>query len=277
MLAYFSTAVFDQLYRKDGCSSADIAALRKAIYGRELTVRLSLHNLEEILTRKERPQALSAQLRQALSFASLRSLIKPCENLLIDDVRNYAAQGAASNPFLHGPIQDDISSGIAELIETDGEEFTDEFRAVLDEVRRQRFKIVTLCDRLRMTIAEKTDEPQSEIFTPEKLRFEFGPSLASKIAILAGVSENCAERGLSGLLEIRTVGIAVMLILANAAEQSSRWAEVHHVLSAAAAGGVLVCGAGEEREMLAPFAHAGLLPEKFEAIGLSELLERVAH
>jgi hypothetical protein len=277
MIAYFTTAVFDQLYRKSGCTSADIAALRKAIYGRDLTVRLSPHNLEEILLeRKVAPQALSAQLRQALSFASLRTLMKPCQHLLIGDVRDYAAHGSAGNPFLHGPMQDDISNGIAELIESDGEEFSDEFRAVLEETRRQKIKIAALGEHLRTTVASRIEAMPSEERVPTKLWEEFSMPLAAEIAGLAGVLEPCRTRGFDGLLETRTVRIAIALILADfAGGQSKRRGELHHALGAAAAGGVWVWGSGEGRENLAPLAAAGLLPDGFEAIGLGELLGRL--
>ena len=278
MIAYFTTAVFDQLYRKDGCTAADVAALRKAIYGRELTVRRSPHHLEEILLgRKVSPQALSAQIRQALSFASLRSLIKPCEHLLIGEVRDYAARGAAGNPFVHGPIQDDVSSGIGELIESDGEEFTDEFREVLSEAQRQKTKLAAFVDQQRATVAEPINAIPAEERRPLRLWQTFAMPLASAIADFADVLEPCRERGLEGLLKVRTVRVVAALTLGDfIGSAMAPKIPVHHVLSAAASKGVLVAGSGELRESLAPLAAADVLPVGFEVIGLTELLGRVA-
>jgi hypothetical protein len=266
MIAYFDTAVFDQLYRKVGCGSADIAALRKAVYGRELSVRLSPHHLEEILlARKASPQALSAQLRQTLSFAGLRSLLKPCEHLLIGDVRDYASRGESGNPFLHGPIQDDYSSGIAELIESDGEEFSDEFRDALEGVRRAKLRTRALFERLQHDVETGTDTL----------------GLAAAIAETAGVLEACEARGLEGLLQIKTVGAVVAILMANREDPSlgsggplsDGW---HHAIGAAAVGGVFVCGDEPLRATLASLAKARRWVEGCEVTDLAGLLGRVA-
>jgi hypothetical protein len=278
MIAYFTTAVFDQLYRKDGCTSADVAALRKAIYGRELTVRLSPHHLAEILlARKAAPQALSAQIRQALSFASLRSLLKPCEQLLISDIRDYAAQGAAGNPFLHGPIQNDFSSGIAELIESDGEEITDEFREALENAHRQKMRIARLAEHLTDTVSAEIDAISAEQRSFPILWRNFARLLATEIAAFGDVLDESRSRGLDSLLEIRTVRLLAALILSHfvGGAADAFPGELHHALSAAAGGGVLVTGGGERRDAFAPLASAGLLPKDFEAIGLPDLLGRI--
>src|ERR1700722_10468599 len=262
MIAYFDTAVFDQLYRKVGCGSADIAALRKAVYGRELSVRLSPHHLEEILlARKASPQALSAQLRQTLSLAGLRSLLKPCEHLLIGDVRDYASRGESGNPFLHGPIQDDYSSGIAELIESDGEEFSDEFREALEGVRRAKLRTRALFEGLQrdMETGLHTD----------------AIGLAGVIAEAVGVREACEARGLEGLLRIKTVGAAVALLLAHrGADVPGMGDGWHHAISAAAVGGVFVCGDELLRATLGSLAEAHRWPEGCEVTDLAGLLGR---
>jgi hypothetical protein len=264
MIAYFDTTVFDQLYRKVGCGSADIAALRKAVYGRELSVRLSPHHLEEILlARKASPQALSAQLRQTLSFAGLRSLLKPCEHLLIGDVRDYASRGESGNPFLHGPIQDDYSSGIAELIESDGEEFSDEFREALEGVRRAKLRTRALFEGLQRDMETVADSD--------------GSGLAGAIAEAAGVREACEARGLDGLLRIKTVGAAVALLLAHRGAGSSGVADGwHHAIGAAAVGGVFVCGDAHLRTTLGSLADTHRWPEGCEVTDLAGLLGRVA-
>jgi len=49
MIAYLDTNAFDHLYKRIGCTSADIAELRKAVYGRGLSMPIGIHVLEEIL------------------------------------------------------------------------------------------------------------------------------------------------------------------------------------------------------------------------------------
>ena len=82
MIAYLDNKVFDHLYKKVGCTSADIADLRKAIYGRGLAITLGIHVLEEILlNRRASPQELAARVKLTLSLASIRRMVKPCDQL----------------------------------------------------------------------------------------------------------------------------------------------------------------------------------------------------
>ncbi|MGA2410945.1 MAG: hypothetical protein ABSG46_11235 [Candidatus Binataceae bacterium] len=284
MKAYFDTAVFDHLYRKIGCGSADIAALRKAIYGREVSVRLSPHNLEEILlARKASPQAHSAQLRQMLSIASLRSLLKPCEDLLIGDVRAYAANGAADNPFLHGAIQNVYSSGIAELIESDGEEFSDEFIEALEDVRRQRADLIALLGRLLVRLKAEREASAGHPSTLTALWQAHAVVVAEQLADQAGVLTRCRARGISGLLEVPAVRTAIAFVLAGLSEERSADSigkvayldGVHHALNAAVTDGTFVAADDSLRTALASLIGAGLAPGT-EVIDLVALLNRVA-
>ena len=86
MIAYLDTNVFDNLYKKIGCTSADIAQLRKAIYGRGLAIPIGIHVLDEILlNRRASPQELVARLKLTLSLASIRRMVKPCDQLIAAD------------------------------------------------------------------------------------------------------------------------------------------------------------------------------------------------
>jgi hypothetical protein len=280
MIAYFDTVVFDHLYRKIGCSSADIAALRKAIYGRELSVRLSPHNLDEILlARKALPQALSAQLRQMLSLASLRSLLKPCMDLLIGGLRAFAAGGAADNPFLHGSIQEAYSTGIAELIESDGEEFSDEFIEALEDARRQKGNLVALLGRLQAGLKAENIASARHPFSLSELWQSNASEMAAQLADRAGVLDQCRTRGFEGLLEVTVVRVAITIVLAGHADPDglpTPLGNVHHALNAAATGGTFVAADESLRSSLTAVTAAGLMPDSIEVIGLQALLSRVA-
>ncbi len=97
MVAYLASSAFGHLYRKINCTAADIDALRKAIYSRTVSIPLGLHNLEEIvLARQASPQAMAAQIRLLLSISNWRVQVKPCGQLLGDDLRAFAADAASS-------------------------------------------------------------------------------------------------------------------------------------------------------------------------------------
>jgi hypothetical protein len=118
MVAYLASSAFGHLYRKLDCAAADIGALRKAIYSRTVSIPLGLHNLEEIvLARQASPQAMAAQLRLLLSISNWRVLLKPCGQLLGDDLRAFAASSDPARPSLHGAMQNAVTTGISELLE----------------------------------------------------------------------------------------------------------------------------------------------------------------
>ena len=123
MVAYLATSAFGYLYRNIDCTAADIAALRKAIYSRTVSIPLGLHNLEQIvLARGASPQAMAAQVRLLLSISNWRVLLKPCGQLLDDDLRAFVAGAPSPGAFLRGEMQNAVTTGISELLESDGED-----------------------------------------------------------------------------------------------------------------------------------------------------------
>jgi len=70
--------------------------------------------------------------------------VKPCDQLIGDDIRNYAANGAPARPFVDVQIQNASTQGIAELVESDGEEFSEEIAEALADTngaRNASFKV----------------------------------------------------------------------------------------------------------------------------------------
>ncbi len=253
MIAYLDFGAFDSLYRRDGCTAADVASLRKSVYGRNLALALSIHHLEEIvIARRVPPQALSAQIRFTLSFASLRYLLKPSADLLIDEIRSYAASGAAGSPFLHGPAADAISSGIGELIESDGEEIAEEFVAALELARARRADLAAIVERARVASAAAADAERSV-------------AAMRALAGAAGALAGCDQRGIEGLLGLRIVRMA-----AGIAAAPPEPPLIDHAIAAAARAEIVVSADPRMREMVTRLALDGLasssLPEFIDSI-----------
>lgn len=253
MIAYLDFGAFDSLHRRDGCTAADVAALRKSVYGRDVTLALSIHHIEEIvIARRVSPQALSAQIRFTLSFASLRYLLKPSADLLIDEIRSYAASGAAGSPFLHGSAADAISSGIGELIESDGEEIAEDFVEALELARARRGDLALMIDRARAAAA----------VAPE------GDRIVAAMRALAGAAgalAGCEERGISGLMGLRIVRMA-----AGIASEPPEPLAADHAIAAAARAEVVVSADPRIRELVARLSLDGLTSR-----GLPEFLATV--
>jgi hypothetical protein len=271
MIAYFDTQTFNQIYGKIGCTGADIANLRKAIYGRQLTIRLSIHTLEEILlARKVSPQAFAAQVKLTLSLASGRALIKPCQQLVFDDVLSYGARGEADRPFLRGDLQNTIADGIAALIESDGEDLDEDFVAVLDDARRQKQQFLALLDDIRQKAADREPASQAASSPPDLERASL--SAAERLAERAGSLESCRHRGLDGLLRIKSVRMTLAAAESETHSHAphSDSAASHHVVSAAAVAETFVSGDGHQ----ALLARVPL--DGFTAFTLRDFLTRLA-
>jgi hypothetical protein len=273
MAVYLDTNVFDHLYKKIGCTSVDIANLRKKIYGRELSLPLSIHTLEEILLdRRARPELLVAKVKLTLSLGNFRRMVKPCDQLLTDDIRAYAATGAADRPFIDANLQNIISDGIGELIETDGEELDEDMVALLREVRGRK-------ERFRDLLRAPDDRAESGDLTfDEYLRREM-PLVLEAHARAAGVLDACRARGVDGLFNLRSVRAAIGVVLSYAYGQSfegwspkgSDFFDLLHVPCAAAVAETFVT---DDARLQKAISRVPL--EGFEVLDLPGFLQRVS-
>ncbi|HVB82007.1 MAG TPA: hypothetical protein VNE82_18915 [Candidatus Binataceae bacterium] len=237
MIAYLATSAFGHLYRKIDCTAADIGALRKAIYSRTVSIPLGMHNLEEIVfARRASPQAMAAQLRLLLSISSWRALLKPCGQLLADDLRAFAAGAEPPRPFLRGAMQNAVTTGISELLESDGEELNEDFALALDEVRREREAFVAgLGEFLAECGTRFTPPPNAGAF--EEYFARNAPDAAAGLAERAGIGAQCGGRGAEALLALKSarmwVGAALSLACAQSVEgRPSRAEEINEVMHA---------------------------------------------
>jgi len=279
MAAYLDTNVFDHLYKKVGCSGADIANLRKKIYGRELSIPRSIHTLEEILLdRRARPELLVAKIKLTLSLGNFRRMVKPCDQLLSDDIRAYAATGEAARPFIDANLQNVISDGIGELIESDGEELDDDLIAALEETRRQK-------EHFRDTArAAQAENEQAAASVSGQVTFEqyfnlTAPSVARRFAERAGVLAECENRGLEGLLNIRSVrmsvGTTLSLIFAWTFEGlSPKIGDSKDLLHAALAAAVAETFVTDDATLRRIVARVPL--DNFEVLDLPTFLQQVS-
>jgi hypothetical protein len=234
MVAYLASSAFGHLYRKIDCTAADIGALRKAIYSRTVSIPLGLHNLEEIvLARQASPQAMAAQIRLLLSISNWRVQVEPCGQLLGDDLRAFAADADPARPFLHGAMQNAVTTGISELLESDGEELNEDFAEALDEVRREREAFAAgLGEFLAECGRRFTPPPGADAF--DEYFERNAPEAAAALAERAGVGAEFERRGAAAILALKSVrmwvGAALSLACALRAADTFVTAEVRTLL-----------------------------------------------
>ena len=266
MVAYLASSAFGHLYRKIDCTAADIGALRKAIYSRTVSIPLGLHNLEEIvLARQASPQAMAAQLRLLLSISNWRVLLKPCGQLLGDDLRAFAAGADPARPFLHGAMQNAVTTGISELLESDGEELNEDFAQALDEARREREAFVAgLGEFLAECGTRFTPPPAADAF--DEYFERNAPEVAAALADRAGVDAEFRRRGTEAILALKSVrmwvGAALSLACALSLEgrpaRAEEANEVMHAASGAAAADTFVTADARALPWLSRVAIDGL-------------------
>ncbi len=243
MIAYLATGVFGHLYRKIDCTAADIGGLRKAVYSRTVSIPLGLHNLEELIpARAASPQALAAQLRLLLSISNWRALLKPCGLLLADDLRSFAAGAEPASPFLRGEMQNAVTTGISELLESDGEDINEDFALVLEQAKSEREAFAAGMREFLAECATRLAPPPAAAF--EEYFARNAPDAAAALAERAGVGVQCKRRGLDGLLAVKSArmwaGAMLSLAWARAFESRAPRADdvddaLHAVTGAAAA------------------------------------------
>lgn len=243
MIAYLATSAFGHLYRKINCTAADIGALRRAIYSRTVSIPLGLHNLEEIImSHSASPQATAAQLRLLLSISSWRVLLKPCGQLLADDLRAFAAGAAPAGPFLRGTMQNAVTTGISELLESDGEDLNEDFAQALDEAGREREAFVAGLSEFLAECGTRF-APSANPDGFEEYFERNAPDAAAALAKRAGVGPECSRRGAAALLALKSarmwVGAALSLACAQSVEGrppgAEEMKEVMHAVTGAAA------------------------------------------
>jgi len=274
MIAYLDTNAFDHLYKKIGCTAADIANLRKKIYSRELSIRPSIHVLSEILLdRRARPELLVARVKLTLSLANFRRMVKACDQLLIDDMRAYATRGEADRPYVSADLQNTISAGISELVETDGEELDEEMVAALEAARQRKEWFPGWLKVHDEAVAEFSEIGFEEYFKSEL------PSVMEAYARFAGVLDACRERGFDGLFDLRSIRAAAGIVLSfsysrrfqGRAPTESDFFDLGHVPCAAAVADTFVTNNARLREALSRVPLEG-----FEVIDLPAFLARLA-
>lgn len=266
MVAYLATSAFGHLYRKIDCTAADIGGLRKAIYSRAISIPLGLHNLEEIvLARPASARSMAAQLRLLLSISNWRVLLKPCGQLLADDLRAFAAGAEPARPFLHGAMQNAVTTGISELLESDGEELNEDFTQALDEVRREREAFAAGLGEFLAECGTRFTPPSATGAFEEYFERN-APDAAAALAERAGVGAECKRRGVEALLGLKSarmwVGASLSLACARSLEGGPSRAEeaneVMHAVSGAAAADTFVTADARALSWLGRVAIDGL-------------------
>jgi hypothetical protein len=207
---YFDTNVYDHI-DKDDVPMTDLDALRSALANRKLVANLSIADVEELLGQWEtnRPAAIR-KLQLARDLVGFHQMLKQPSDLLADAFKAYAAGEAAASYLMPPNQRHVVVSSLHSVIQGD----TKLDRVVSESLEKVRLMIKGF--RQMMT------ESRAEVLAQWKIivaNLGRNPTFqeywkAGAIDFAEGLIppdslEGCRARGFDGLLEIRTVRLAV--------------------------------------------------------------------
>lgn len=207
---YFDTNVYDHI-DKGYVSSADVDALRRALANRNLTARISIATVEELLGEWETNRnAAVRKLQIARDLVGFDGMMKQPRDLLADATAAYASGEVALSPLMPADQRNIIVSSLHRIAA--GE-------TTLDSVTSKSLHQVKLMKKdFRQGMAQSRKEVCEEW---EKIVGKEGRNVtfpeywaAGAVQFAEGLVppdyiDACRARGFDGLLEVRTVRLAV--------------------------------------------------------------------
>lgn len=271
---YFDTSAWDHLYKKVGISESDSAALVSAVKTREMSVLPSITNLEEVVCAlKSRPDLAIAELRFILGLADSQRLLKPPHLLLRDDINSYVLTSASSQPF----IVDSVIQSSLRALQNPSQKDMVELLSVVKATQEQKERFTAGMKETREKILLEAKKLRGRRPSFNDYWKEFAGKLAESFAERVAVLDACKKRGINGLLELRSVRLAVGMNLSLFYAQTlegrtpkkgdSR--DIHHAIIASAADG-FVTDDGEFARLLSRVPI-----EEFEVMNLNGLFELI--
>jgi len=207
---YFDTNVYDRI-DKGEVPSTDVDALRLALSRRNLVANLSIADVEELLGQWETNRtAAIRKLQLARDLVGFDEILKQPRDLLADAIKAYAL-GEATPSYLMPPDQRHVVvSSLHRVIQGD----TKLDRVVSESLEKVRLMIKGF--RQWMTESRAEVLTQWEIIVANLRRnptfqeyWEAGAVDFTEGLVPPDSLEACRMRGFDGLLEIRTVRLAV--------------------------------------------------------------------
>jgi hypothetical protein len=251
---YFDRNTFQDLYeQRNGVSASDVSRLRSAIRHGEVDVAISMTVLEETFaTWGTNQRRALAEVDFTLDLVGQRRklnrarVIKEAGDLLTDDIRAYAADEPPPGPYVIHDLSDLLIPPISRYGAID--EFVREHRrqkgAFHEFNERQRRGLMTdATGRLRIEFAPGQRRDFATYWNEHAVAFATG------LAERSGKLSEVQARGVDGLLEIRSVRMAVGVnlslvygqIVEGRAPDSGDSRDVHHAICSTVAK-VLVTG-----------------------------------
>ncbi len=201
---YFDRNVFHHIRDKKDVTDGDIQVLKEAIACGRITIFRSLTLIEETLPVLKSSVGIAKVEKQLLvDLTESKKVIKPPEELLRDDVLAYAKGQEMPSPFtLEFPdLEELLTPAMADL--------TDLLNVVNDTQAQKlymqaEFKVAKNHDGEYFKTQQKGSKPSFK-----KYFDSHASEMVRDLADQLGILDACKNRGLGGMLEIKSVSLYV--------------------------------------------------------------------
>jgi hypothetical protein len=207
MIVYFDTNVFDHLEQRLGVSDRDVFRLERAIELEHVRLILSFLNIEEILFIAEsKPERAMAQLGLILKLADKRLFVRGQDEIIRSDIRAYAQQKPYQTPFT--TLTPDVESDILDMMDLPTCHRED-FDRIIGEARQDKETFLETCLKGQKKLKPMAAEIGIKQYPfPLYLTHNSGWVLEG-LAQRAGALSSVKRRGITGLLNVKSVAVAV--------------------------------------------------------------------
>jgi hypothetical protein len=202
---YFDTNIFDHLYKGIRATPGDVQFLKQRVSDGRLSILVSVINLEEMLMMVPSDRALAVEELQLMDeLADRTHIIKPFHELIAEDITAYAQGIPLPSPLIVFPL---AARKTLEYLRksdpTDVEELIRETREQIDtfrvSMREGGHQVRQVARNIR-----RGDRPTFEQYWHD-LSIPFAEAYAER----PGQLQACRERGIEGLLQLRSVRLSV--------------------------------------------------------------------
>jgi hypothetical protein len=200
---YFDTNIYDHLHKGIRATPDDVQFLKQRVCDGRLSILSSIINLEEILMMASEDRDLAvAELQLIDELVDCNYILKPFHQLIDEDVIAYAQGTALSSPLIEFKRAARIA--LACLSDTTGmQEGSREVREQIDTFRTNMMEGINQVRPVAKKIP-KENKPNFEQYWND-LRVSFAEVYAERSGQLAA----CLERGIDGLLQLRSVRLSI--------------------------------------------------------------------
>ena len=206
-LFYFDANVVDHLYKRIGVRDCDVRGLALATRTKRIKILASDPLVEELLStfRSDRVVA-RAEIGLLLRISDVRrDTIKPHEELVLEDIRAFASGRPLPGRFIDAERGKRLEKRLRRFAEEDIEPAG--LTESLNETQVQK-------ERIRDGLATARDAVQTEKKKLKSMLPDFptylqpiGSGLVNRLAQLAGLPKEAADKQTPELLKIRSVGM----------------------------------------------------------------------